>query len=307
MVQYRLGDRTISLELPDATKKELDFTDSSFFTCPGRQLPTPMQVRALSKDIGQIPRPKPIKFEELNLIVKFGRHVTTLEALNLWMVRKVFKDEVPVPEVFGWRTDDEGYVFIYIELIQGPTLLDHWSSLDVTGKRAFSDQLSKIVQSLRRLEQDPFEPFISSINKHHLQDYIFTTQPKMGPFASVKEFNDQFALLHQLPFPTRYDDPYRAYLPDEVGIKFTHADLHRGNIIVSFSSDASSSSGSARLVLVDWQQAGWYPEYWEYCKALYTCSYEDEWRSEGYIDTVLRPWEDVFLVFSQYCMAMGSV
>jgi hypothetical protein len=39
-----------------------------------------------------------------------------------------------------------------------------------------------------------------SIDKQNLQDYVSTTQPKMGLFSSVKDSNDQFALLHQLPF-----------------------------------------------------------------------------------------------------------
>ena len=68
---------------------------------------------------------------------------------------------------------------------------------------------------------------------------------------------------------SRYKDPYRGMLPDTGEIKFTHGDLHRGNIIVS------SAAPARILAIVDWAQAGWYRDYWEYCKALYTCWYED--------------------------------
>ena len=63
LVTYRLGKQLISLELPDTTKKEIDFTDTLFFTTsPNRHLPTPAQVRALSKDIDTSPQPTPIMF-----------------------------------------------------------------------------------------------------------------------------------------------------------------------------------------------------------------------------------------------------
>ncbi|KAE8338366.1 hypothetical protein BDV24DRAFT_88554 [Aspergillus arachidicola] len=300
MVTYRLDKQLISLELPDATKKEIDFRGTSFFTTrPNRHLPTPAQVRALSEDIGRCAQPTPIKFENLNLIVKFGPHVTTAEALNLWMVKKVFSNNVPVPELFGWRVDDKGYVFIYMELIQGPTLQECWDDLSSMEKRGISNQLSRITKTVRRLEQDSSDQFIGSIDRQHLLDYVFIDQPRTGPFPSIKEFNDWFALLHQLRFSHRYEDPYRCLLPDTGEIKFTHADLNRRNIIVS-------SFTPIQIVVVDWQQSGWYPDYWEYCKALYTCWDGDEWHKE-HIDRFLKPREDVYSLFSYYCMAMGAV
>lgn len=164
MVLYSFGDKPVSLSLPDPKQKELDFLDTSFFTAGSdRQLPTPTQVRALSKDIDTRPQPTPVKYEELSLLVKFGPHVTTVEALNLWTVKKVFGDDIPVPEVFGWRVDDDGYTFIYMELIRGPTLEECWDSLDVIERRAIKDQLSQVMGKLRQLAQDPSERFIGMI------------------------------------------------------------------------------------------------------------------------------------------------
>jgi hypothetical protein len=116
---------------------------------------------------------------------------------------------------------------------------------------------------------------------------------------SLKEFNDRIALLHQLRFIHRYDDPNRCLLPDTGEIKFTHADLDRLNIIIP-------SVNPGCVVIVDWQQSGWYPDYWEYCKALYTCWYEDEWRKD-FIDKFLEPRMDVFYVWAEYCTATGAV
>lgn len=141
-----------------------------------------------------------------------------------------------------------------------------------------------------------------SLNNQQVLDYVFQLFPKAGPFPSGKDFNDWFSLLPQswLPLSKNYKDPYRSLLPDCEDIKFTHGDLHRGNIIIS------SCKPARILAIVDWEQAGWYPDYWEYCKALYTCSYEDEWRRD-WVDNFLSPRLQVFLVFSEYIMAMGSV
>jgi hypothetical protein len=51
----------------------------------------------------------------------------------------------------------------------------------------------------------------------------------------------------------------RPFLPDEVPIVFKHADLHPSNIL---------------------HQSGWYPAYWEYCKARWTSWVGKEWETE---------------------------
>lgn len=87
------------------------------------------------------------------MIVRFGpsRHVTTTEAVNLWMIKKVFGDDIPVPELFGWRVDSEGYVFIYMELTSGLTLQECWNQLDTNEKTTVVDQLSRIIENLRNM------------------------------------------------------------------------------------------------------------------------------------------------------------
>ncbi|KKZ65234.1 hypothetical protein EMCG_08943 [[Emmonsia] crescens] len=93
-----------------------------------------------------------------------------------------------------------------------------------------------------------------------------------GPFDGVKDFNDWFSSLpqSQLPDSLKFWDLYRDYLPDSGAIKLTHGDLHRENIIIS------SEGPPHVLAAIDWAHTGWYPEYWDYCKALYTAHYESE-------------------------------
>ena len=46
-------------------------------------------------------------------------------------------------------------------------------------------------------------------------------------------------------------------------IQFAHTDLATTNIIISHTS-------TEVLGIIDWQESGWYPEYWEYLKAKHT-------------------------------------
>lgn len=81
----------------------------------------------------------------------------------------------------------------------------------------------------------------------------------------MKEFNDAFLSLgNGLPhYPDgEYFQLIRSSLPDDCGIRLTHTDLAASNIIIS--------PTSAKVVgIIDWQESGWYPEYWEVLKAKY--------------------------------------
>jgi thiamine kinase-like enzyme len=59
-------------------------------------------------------------------------------------------------------------------------------------------------------------------------------------------------------------------------IFFTHADLNLRNILVK---DGRISA------IVDWENAGWFPEYWEYTKCHFGVRFTKRW---------LKMLEDVF-------------
>ena len=90
--------------LPDISQPEYDFLDSSFFQDDAtRQLPTPAFIFDHRPYGGRGVE----KFEELGLAVKYGPsdYLRLEEAQTLYAIRKAFPNaEIPVPEVFGWRT-----------------------------------------------------------------------------------------------------------------------------------------------------------------------------------------------------------
>jgi hypothetical protein len=132
------------------------FLDSSYFRNHGanQTLPSPAEVLARLPVNERSGNPPPVKFEELNLIVKFGLNVSTSEALCLWAIRKFLDGQVPVPEVYGWDSDGQR-VFIYMQLIHGVTLFERYDSLSSDDKRAICQDLRRVMSKLRDIRQSP--------------------------------------------------------------------------------------------------------------------------------------------------------
>ena len=142
--------------LPDTSKTERDFVESSFFKQPGRKLPTPAHVKSLDTTKQGI-----VMFPGMQLVVKFGPRVTVEEAVTMWAIRKLFDYQIPVPELFGWRSF-QNEVFIYMELIQGVTMKQWWSDpgLSDPDRHSLCKQLRQMISSLRQLQHESGDMFI---------------------------------------------------------------------------------------------------------------------------------------------------
>lgn len=64
-------------------------------------------------------------------------------------------------------------------------------------------------------------------------------------------------------------------------IVMTHGDLSPRNILVQ---------GSKVVAILDWEMSGYYPEYWEYVKALYRPAWKSSWIKDGAVNQVLTPY-----------------
>ncbi len=142
---------------------------------------------------------------------------------------------------------------------------------------------------------------VGSVNGGHAQDRYFKLDYEEGPFKDIKSFNDWLgmAATRQRPGPNGIiRDPYRDFLPDTGEVYFTHGDLTPGNIIIS---DTPSTAGTREIVgVIDWEQAGWYPEYWEYCKLLCGVPNRQPWCEEGWANGVVRPFDDEWEAVGEY-------
>lgn len=136
-----------------------------------------------------------------------------------------------------------------------------------------------------------------SANDGPVRDMFLRWTHQAGGYDSLSCFHDMLS-EHTIPAVTRnqdFVDPYRELLPDVSRVFFSHADLTPTNIIVA------GPPGERRISsVIDWEQAGWYPEYWEYCKLSIGCPDDHEWLSEGWADKVMQVYHDERFALGEY-------
>lgn len=128
----------------------------------------------------------------------------------------------------------------------------------------------------------------------------FNYLPEAGPFVSVHEFHEWFTCLWRRPVPDADSiptEPFRHELSDDSSIKFTHGDLHGSNIIIS------AAKPYRVLAIIDWEQSGWFPEYWEARKAQLTIN-TFEWSTE-YLPMILDQYESTADPWDWYRSSLG--
>lgn len=229
----------------------------------------------------------------------------------MYAVRKAFPDHaVPVPELSGWRKHDD-MPLIYMSVVRGQTLRQAWPSLNQSEKQSTCSDLRNIVRLLREIVS-AFPPalvgmcifrcshhqanrHVGSVGGGTVQDIFFRYDYEQGSFPSVSSFNDWvFAVATRQPPESEIElGLYREYLPDSANVCFTHGDPTLGNMMIS--------GPQGEIVgIIDWEQAGWYPDYWEYCKLLYGVEYAHEWWDAGWVDPVMEPFETACFAFAEY-------
>lgn len=81
------------------------------------------------------------------------------EGQCLWAIGKYLKGRVPVPELYGWRQeDDDG--FIYMEYMPAETLETMWETMGSDERVSVCSELRTMIDNLRLLRQDPAERFV---------------------------------------------------------------------------------------------------------------------------------------------------
>ena len=169
---------TISEDIPK--DENFDILTSSFFQ-NHKELPTPEEVRARARaqyaagtywgwkersvnSKGYNGSPVPAVFEEMGLFVKWGSLVKLTEGQTLYAIRNHCGRLIPVPELYGWRTDGSE-VFLYMEAVYGRTMEDAWPDLDEEDRLHIFRGLRSILCNLRQIRLPPAKKFIGKISK----------------------------------------------------------------------------------------------------------------------------------------------
>ncbi|KAH7329279.1 phosphotransferase enzyme family protein [Stachybotrys elegans] len=213
-------------------------------------------------------------------VVKTGELTRMAEANTMKYIRQHTK--IPVPEVYNAYADEEtGHVRIVMERIEGETLQDAWDSYNDEEKETVAQQLRGYFDELRQIKGS----YIGSVDGSACDDQYFSDNiGGYGPYQSEADFNQGLITAWS---KGREDDPFTQLLcriqvqcMKGHSIVMTHNDFAPRNIMVR---------GTQVVAVLDWEFAGFYPEYWEYCKALWRPSWDSSWIKDGLVERVLDP------------------
>lgn len=285
------------------------FPESSFFKeRRASTLPSPADIRAINERSGDIDatnfnRPPPVRFPSLGMFVKYGADASIVEAQTQIMLREKLEGRLPVPEVFGW-TEDGAQTFIYMALVEGQTLMDRWSDLSGREKQAICEELRDLVKMFRSLKQDTGDHYIGKSSgkklKNSRKKSLYTNVFSIGSLGKqpLKDiFLERHSNLAGPFFGSNAVEQFQSACDMEISsntpIVFTHNDLLPPNIILSPGPKPKVAA------IIDWAQAGWYPAYWEYCKArrirvnpmYFDDASQEDWQTR-YLPIILEPVDD---------------
>jgi hypothetical protein len=247
-------------------------------------------------------------------VAKYGPRTSELEAeaANMLWLRRT--RTVNVPTVYAvYQTPSKfdptvPVLVIVMEFIAGDTLLKLWPSFTQSRKEQICQELRRQMDALRSL---PPPGYFGGLGKVAMTSDIFWTAEKgpimNGPFDTEDQLNNALiekTLLVDTTMQNRGPQQaqfYRQMLPSVLrnhNPVFTHADFQRKNIIIRSAandvSDRSDSHGNQddsvadRVVIIDWEKSGWYPDYWEYCAVSWAFLFRDDWTD--YFGSIITPW-----------------
>ncbi|KAH7233133.1 kinase-like domain-containing protein [Fusarium tricinctum] len=273
------GEYTDSSICSTARENFVIYSQSSFFREDrSAALPSPTEIKALNEASGDV-RAKNLDRPAPVKFPIFG------VGSQVWNRRDHCRDRDagPCPRDLRVRKDGDQR-FLYMALIEGDSLQARFHALSETERQAICKELRSMVNAWRTLKQSK-----------DFQYSVIARPGRAGPYLganSVRKFHDACGIE----------------IEEDIPICFTHNDLCPPNILIS--------KGPAPKVMgiIDWEQAGWYPSYWEYCKARrvsiidenFGHAHQEEWTS-NYLplifddvdeERVYHPW----LYFTLSCI-----
>lgn len=229
-------------------------------------------------------------------IVKYGPRVQLQEGENMLLVQQC--TNVPVPTVYTLYHDEEtNWNFIVMEDIPGRSLSSAWKDMNASQKTAVALQLRRNMDELRRM---PSPGYYGGIWRQKSWDFTFMAsllglpiedEAIIGPQETEEQWADAMwgCLDVRMKTPAREKLPvfrklYQALFKGHASVS-THADFRPGNMILR--------NDDKGVVIIDWECAGWYPTFWEYCRAMTWLNYSSDW------------WEYIPSILDQYVGELG--
>lgn len=266
-------------------------------------LPTPEEVAA-SEDVlfECVMKSSRIVGIGNDVVVKYGPRVQSIEADSLAFVAA--HTTLPIPKLLGTYKHND-ITYIVMNRLPGKPLMSLLPTMSLAEINVITSDLKPMMDELRSLKIDNFEKgsYIGSVGRQPCRDFLFMLgDESKGPFETEEDMYENIiqrwinrlyspinAIFDTNPELNSSVEFTRRLYRDTAGndIVFTHGDLDPRNILV----ENGHVSG-----IVDWEQAGWYPEYWEYIKTMWGCI--DTWEGVWPLEVVkfLRPYDYVRLL-----------
>jgi aminoglycoside phosphotransferase (APT) family kinase protein len=179
-----------------------------------------------------------------------------------------------------------------MEFIEGETLKQAWENTLSTKDRALvSRQLRDYINQLRAMKS-PDGTICSFCGRPAVDCRRYRNEG--GPFANEAAYND--FLVSDLVGASNVRDMIRTQMRDDHEIVLSHGDLHGVNIMVR--------PRVGVVVIIDWELAGFYPEYHDLLKPFHPvareCGYYREllnifpqrYDAEFVVDMALTQWSN---------------
>lgn len=221
-----------------------------------------------------------------HFLVKYGRGVEQREGDTLYFIEHNLK--ISAPRLYAmYREESNGWLYIIMELLSGEPLDQKWPALLHIEKMQIINKLRRIFEQMRLL---PSPDFYGDVFRRSLPHHLFWTREKTqsisGPFQNEHEFNMSFVgklrmIAQDNGLPSYKADFYERTL--SLALKnnpptFSHSDVQRKNILVrEIAPEFSNQGKDYEVAIIDWEEAGWYPSYWEYASVAIAFQWDDDW------------------------------
>lgn len=232
-------------------------------------------------------------------VVKYGSGVKENEGRALLALERF--PSIPSPKLYAmYRRGDKLYIVMGFE--RGAQLSEAWDTMSEPAKADVAAQLRAIMTDLRGI---PSPGVFGSVARGPVPHRFFwspVAYPEVnGPFDNERDFSMAMAKRSQCAWE---DDGGGARswtsswlarnLPSTLRghpSVFTHCDFQQKNILVERRASEDHETGGSEwrvTALLDWEDAGWYPSYWEYSSCFVDFGLEDDW--PRHLDDILEPF-----------------
>ncbi|KAM5466014.1 hypothetical protein MauCBS54593_006264 [Microsporum audouinii] len=203
-----------------------------------------------------------------NLIIKYGSYNILAEAQAIEFVTK--NTTVPLPRIVRIYKCLDGTCYILMKRCPGTPISKVINTMSIEEKQNLFIQLRGYIDELRSLRSR--KAVVGSTDYGPLDDLRLLTG-RCGPFKSVTAFHRGISGGFKSPTGHSECDKMIAEQDSrEYSIKFTHGDLSLRHIYCL----------KGRITgIIDWETAGWFPDYWEY-----VMTWDSFWETPAFRDDI---------------------